>query len=280
MPDKRQILSSIITLAKQLGRAPTRAEFVSHSGISAHIVMRWFRTWNDAVRAARLRPHKPRLKLKDRELLEDWGRATRKSQSLLSRRAYPLAGKYDPGVMTKRFGSWSGLPEAFRKFAKGKREWADVLALLPAPPPREKRNSQGRRLALQLSLQKVQHAQLKDRVTYGNPIHLQGFRHEPTNEQGVILLFGMLAKDLGYMIESVQTGFPDCEAKRRIAAGQWQRVRIEFEFESRNFRDHGHPPDGCDLIVCWRHNWDDCPKHLEVLDLSSLIEGSKCSAVL
>ena len=280
MLDKQQILSSIKALAKQLGRVPTRAEFVSHSGISFHTVMRWFRTWNGAVRAARLRPHKPRLKLKDHELLEDWGRATRKNQRLLSRRAYPLVGKYDPGVMSKRFGSWSGLPEAFRKFATGKGEWADVLALLPAPPPKETRNSQSCRLALQLLLQKVQHPQLEDRVTYGNPIHLQGFRHEPTNEQGVILLFGMLAKDLGYMIESAQTGFPDCEAKRRVGAGQWQRVRIEFEFESKNFRDHGHPPDGCDLIVCWRHNWPACPTHLEILELSSLIKGCKCSAVL
>lgn len=273
MFDKQQILSSIKALAKQLGRAPTRAEFVSHSGISFHTLMRWFRTWNAAVRAARLRPHNPRRKLQDRELLEDWGRATRKNQRLLSRRAYPLAGKYDPGVMTKRFGSWSGLPEAFRKFAKGKPEWADVLALLPAPPPKEKRNSHSRRLALQLLLQKVQHPQLKDRVTYGNPIHLQGFRHEPTNEQGVLLLFGMLAKDLGYMIESVQTGFPDCEAKRRIGPDGWQRVRIEFEFESKNYRDHGHPPDGCDLIVCWRHNWPACPTHLEILELSALIKS-------
>ena len=41
--------------------------------------------------------------------------------------------------------------------------------------------------------------------------------------------------------------------------------RIEFEFESRNFRDHGHPPDGCDIIVCWRHNWAECPEHLEII---------------
>src|SRR5256714_5122119 len=89
----------------------------------------------------------------------------------------------------------------------------------------------------------------KDRAIYGNPIDFRGLRHEPVNEQGVVLLFGMLAKELGYLIESVQNGFPDCEAKRRVGAGRWQRVRIEFEFESRNFRDHGHPPDGCEIIV-------------------------------
>ena len=52
------------------------------------------------------------------------------------------------------------------------------------------------------------------------------------NEQGVVLLFGMLAKDLGYMFEAVQKGFPDREAERQIALGQWQRVRIEFELRA------------------------------------------------
>ena len=30
---------------------------------------------------------------------------------------------------------------------------------------------------------------------------------------------------------------------------------------------------GCDVIVCWRHNCDDCPKHIEILELSSVIES-------
>ena len=111
----------------------------------------------------------------------------------------------------------------------------------------------------------------KDRATYGNPINFHEMRHEPVNEQGVVLLFGILAKKLGYTIEAVQTGFPDCEAKRQIGPDRWQRVRIEFEFESRSFRDHGHPSSGCDVIVCWRHNWEDCPKHIEVVELSSTI---------
>jgi hypothetical protein len=93
------------------------------------------------------------------------------------------------------------------------------------------------------------------------------------NEQGVVLLFGMLAKDLGYMIEAAQKGFPDCEAMRQVAPERWQRVHIEFEFESRNFRDHGHPASGCDAIVCWRHNWDECPENIEVVELSSVIES-------
>jgi hypothetical protein len=56
-----------------------------------------------------------------------------------------------------------------------------------------------------------------------------------------------------------------------------QRVNIEFEFESRNFRDHGHPLTGCDVIVCWHHNWPGCPAHIEVLELSSLIKSLRRS---
>jgi hypothetical protein len=53
-------------------------------------------------------------------------------------------------------------------------------------------------------------------------------------------------------------------------------VRIEFEFKSRNFRDHGHSPQGCDIIVCWRHNWPECPPHLEVVRMSRpLLELSR-----
>ncbi len=119
----------------------------------------------------------------------------------------------------------------------------------------------------------LQHPPLKGRATYGNPTNFRGLRYEPVNEQGVVLLFGMLAKDLGYIIEAVQKGFPDCEAMRQVAPDRWQRVRIEFEFESRNFRDHGHPLTGCDIIVCWRHNWHECPAHVEILELSNVIKS-------
>jgi hypothetical protein len=168
------------------------------------------------------------------------------------------------------------VPEAFRKFAKGKRKWADVVALLPArkaPLPKELRGRPNGDVVPRTPASKRQHAALKDRPVYGNPSHFSGLGHEPVNEQGVVLLFGMLAKDLGYTIEAVQTGFPDCEAMRQIAPGRWQRVRIEFEYESKNFREHGHPLSGCDVIVCWRHNWEECPEHIEVVKLSRIIKS-------
>jgi hypothetical protein len=62
-----------------------------------------------------------------------------------------------------------------------------------------------------------------------------------------------------------QSAFPDCEALREVVKGQLQRMKLEFEFESRNFLRHGHRIDGCDGIVCWKHNWKECP--LEVIEL-------------
>ena len=80
---------------------------------------------------------------------------------------------------------------------------------------------------------------------------------------------------MGYVVENVQAGFPDCEAKRQISDGRWQKTLIEFEYESRNFRDHGHSVEGCDVIVCWKHNWPECRSKLEVLELSEVIKSLK-----
>jgi hypothetical protein len=112
---------------------------------------------------------------------------------------------------------------------------------------------------------------LKDRPLLGAPTRLRAFPYEPVNEMGVMVLFSMLAQQLGFVIESVQAGFPDCEAKIEVEPGRWQHFRIEFEYESRGFKLHGHDPSQCDLIVCWRHNWKNCPPHIQVLELSKIV---------
>lgn len=113
---------------------------------------------------------------------------------------------------------------------------------------------------------------LKDRPLLGAPTGLPAFPYEPVNEMGVMVLFSMLAQQLGFVIESVQGGFPDCQAKIEVEPGRWQHFRIEFEYESLQFKKHGHDPSQCDLIVCWRHNWKNCPPNLQVLELSKIVK--------
>ena len=107
----------------------------------------------------------------------------------------------------------------------------------------------------------------KDRPVMGEPFDRSPMTNAPVNELGVMVLFGMVAAGLGLQVESVQGKFPDCLAKRQVAPGKWQHLRIEFEYESKNFKLHGHDPKGCDMIVCWRHNWKECPAEIEVVEL-------------
>ncbi|HET9184283.1 MAG TPA: hypothetical protein VFP59_19345 [Candidatus Angelobacter sp.] len=105
-------------------------------------------------------------------------------------------------------------------------------------------------------------------MLYGEPLSLAPMATAPTNEAGVMFLFATLARELGFVVLKVQKGFPDCEVLRRLPNGKWQRVRVEFEFASRNFVLHGHDVKGCEMIVCWENNWQECP--IEVLELKKV----------
>lgn len=104
----------------------------------------------------------------------------------------------------------------------------------------------------------------------GDLINFRGLVYAPVNENGVILLFGKVMGDLNMYIEEVKPGFPDCVARRFVGKG-WKRVTIEFEFKSSNFKAHKHDPTHCDIIVCWEHDWKDCP--LEVIELRCEIKN-------
>jgi hypothetical protein len=280
-PNKDDILNAIKCTAADLGKRPSRTAFIGHTGISEYQILRHFPSWNSAVEAAGLEPDTTNVQIEDDELLADWGRLVRELRQIPTRVQYRHHGKYSAGSFEHHFGPWSCLPDKFREFAGKREEWTDVLALLPVKKPNTRfAHVESTTLEEKSAFEKIfvptsptqSHPKLYDRPVYGNHIDFRGFRHEPVNENGVIFLFGIVARELGYSVEAVQAGFPDCEAKRQIAAGKWQRVRIEFEYESRNFRDHGHSPEHCDVIVCWNHNWPDCPSQIEVVELSDVIQ--------
>jgi hypothetical protein len=112
---------------------------------------------------------------------------------------------------------------------------------------------------------------LPDRPLLGPPMQRTGMAYEPVNEMGVIMLFSMWAERLGFIIEFAQAKFPDCKAKMEVEPGRWQDVDVEFERYSANFKAHQHDARKCDLIICWKHNWPDCPEEIMVLELSRLV---------
>ena len=113
----------------------------------------------------------------------------------------------------------------------------------------------------------------------GDVINYRGMVYGPVNEMGVVALFALACEDLGFVIEEIKAGFPDCHARKQVDRG-WERVAIEFEYVSSNFLRHGHDPSHCNLIVCWIHDWDEA--RVPVLELKSFISErhAKVSAPL
>ena len=102
---------------------------------------------------------------------------------------------------------------------------------------------------------------MRSEVLDGAPLH-----YAPENEHGVVFLFAHLAKKWRLRIDAVRRDFPDCIAYQKIQ-GKEKEVRIEFEYKSKNFKNHKHDPSKCDCIVCWEHNWPDAPEHLKIIEL-------------
>jgi len=111
----------------------------------------------------------------------------------------------------------------------------------------------------------------RERPVMGPPFFPGVMTNAPDNEMGVMLLFGLLAGELGFQIESARGRYPDVIARRQVRPGKWQQVRIELEYESRSFAMHKHDPSNCDVIVCWRHNWKGCPEEIEVIELRRIL---------
>jgi hypothetical protein len=261
-------LKEIASVSPQ--RRLARQDFLSKSGLKLSDIFRHFPRWSDALSAAGLDYEPYHQRIDNEKLLEDWARVARQKGSIPTRYQYKLEGKYSPGVFD-RLCRWSDIPERFRTFAESKQDWNDVLELLPPVNAVSSNAQRPSSVPFSRSAHETHHRKIEKRPTYGNPIDFRGLRHEPVNEQGVVFLFGMVARELGYIVEAIQPGFPDCEAKRRVGPNTWQSVRIEFEFDSRNFAEHNHDSQDCDILVCWRHNWPDCP--LEVVELSTVIKS-------
>lgn len=250
------------------GKPVTFTKFLVTSGVTGASFSKYFPGWTALLREAGLPYSHPKIQIDTCAMLADWGQVARKLGHCPSHAEYRIHGNFCFQTLRYRFGNWPAVYAAFRKFARGKSEWGDILPLV------RKREAELKKLAMkQPPAGKIrEHPEIDARPASGPPIHLDPMLHAPVNETGVVLLFGAVARRLGFVIDSIHANFPDCRAKREVRPGIWKPVTIEFEYESRNFHTHLHPHGGCDLIVCWTHNWPQCPKNIEVVALSEAIK--------
>lgn len=109
--------------------------------------------------------------------------------------------------------------------------------------------------------------------THGvEPLQFRGLRFAPVNRLGVAYLFGMICHELGYILETPRNGAPDFEARRSLDTDgrQWGHLTLSFDFRSSDLRQRLlSNDDPCDLLICWIHDWPECPR--EVMELRKII---------
>lgn len=277
------LLEDWAAVARKLGKAPTRFEYIAEGRYSStpfdrtwkrwsHVAADFCRyageaennEWEDVVRLAEDRSGSDRNNRSDREFT----RKTNEEDGMMETAA-ATAGidEQEPGIgeSAERDANKEDVVSAPEEgCSMGE---AEAVAESTAPRPRPSWGLVTR----EASLLRRKRTLLRDRPVYGAPAQAGWLAHAPLSEAGVAVAFGMMADLLGMQVVRVQTEFPDCEVLCEMEPGKWQRQLVEFEFESRNFVRHGHDADGCDMIVCWVHNWAACPARIEVVELSRLM---------
>jgi hypothetical protein len=269
------LVAQLKQIAERLGKpSVTRSEFIRESGVSEWQIYRHFDNWTDLVKAAGLEAN-DKSRLDDDQLFDAMKDAFLAAGGIVTQSKFDRLCRYNVSVYKRRgWGNWIGVLSRFREWAAIHAADFPYMAALPqAPSPTEPPEVIQDADGAATPKSPAASWSAKGGRRYGSFLNFRGLLHAPLNEQGVVFLFGMVALELGYVVESITPGFPDCEAKRRVSKSgdTWERTRIEFEFESRNFLTHGHRLEDCDVIVCWEDNWPDCP--IEVMELKSVIQN-------
>jgi len=104
----------------------------------------------------------------------------------------------------------------------------------------------------------------------GERLHFRGLQFPPSDRNGVIFLFGMVAVELGFFLETAgeNAGFTGFRT-HRLDQTEWSPVRLRFIFQSDELIGKEAELNDFTHVVCWEHNWSQCP--LPVLGLSTLI---------
>jgi hypothetical protein len=284
---KQQIMAAIVECEEKLGRSPSFIELATMTGVTRKQVRWHFGDYRKALKACGLEGMHGGggSKLDMERLFKDWARVVRELKRVPTTPEYLKLGKYSQTPLMMRFGVWANVPEGMKVFVQQQgltEEWKDVLEIIE-----EHKGSRGKNAwppaGMKSPDERVQTqepddaggvgaqgpgdtAESKGREMYGGLMRPGPMVCAPTNEQGVLFLFGAMAESLGFAVLKIGTAYPDCEAFRVVEGGRLERVKIEFELDSRNFLRHMHDASKSDMIVCWRHNWAECP--LEVIALS------------
>jgi len=267
---REEIITAVKECAAKLGHAPSATEFAKETNVGKSDIRKAFGNYSRLLFASGLERQGCGYLVTMESLFLDWATTARSLGKVPPMTEYELHGKYSVRPLTRRYNGWKAVAAGMREYISEQGlegQWKDVLDIIAA----EYRTKKEAARTFARTMPRMTEPQvLHDRPVYGLPMFAP-FSFAPTNEQGVLFVFGGVAHELGLCITRVQTGFPDVEAMRIVGPNKCQPVKLELEYESRNYLLHMHPLDGCDGIVCWINNWPECP--LEVIELKSVVEA-------
>ena len=272
---RESLIEKARELASRQDKPLTCGEFTKLTGISRYFIDQQFpdRGWSEIADLSKI-PRHPNAKrgFSNEDLLAEFHSIVKKTGRIPSLVQFNAYAKFSSGAIIGRFGGIRGILKPYKEWLMANEPNSPYIELVDTKSKHELTGVSKTPSQVKSVTPQSPEWSKGNGIVYGLPISFRGLRHAPVNEQGVVYLFGMVAQELGLMVESVQAAFPDCEAKRCVDSrrNHWQRIRIEFEYLSSNYQTHGHDVQGCDLIVCWEHDWAECP--IEVIELRSVID--------
>jgi hypothetical protein len=264
MLTKDELTAAIVASAAKLGKTPTRGELMTLAGATPRNVRKHFGSYQRAMEACGLEINGAGKKVEMQSLFQDWTGIVRTLKKVPSLVEYEQLSRYSVRPMLRMFGMWVNVPDGIKMYIEEKGLGDEYKDILDAIEYKATHEGGVTKMSAPTSV-----PILKDRPMYGPLLQGCPLVFAPTNEAGVLYLFGAMSERLGFLVLLVQAAFPDCEAMRVVAENRLQPVKIEVEYQSRNFLKHMHDLKGCDMIVCWEHNWPECP--LEVLELKGVV---------
>jgi Homing endonuclease associated repeat len=226
-------------------------------------IRRHFGSWEKACQLAGLQPmRRPTQGVTQDELFhnlhvvhEALGKLPRQQDMKAS-----TLSRYGASPYLKRFNNWNTTIEAYLRW-RAARGCTEVSQQRPLPPPPQRPRSP----------QQPEASSHAPNDTYGAPRDFRGMRHELTNRDGVLFLFSKVHQELGIIVERLRVGgYSDCETLRQDPqTKRYTKCFIAFEVNSAAFQRHLSRKELCDLLVCWEHDWPDCP--MEVLSLKDVL---------
>lgn len=189
----------------------SRSDFERITGISQHYIYHLFPEggWSELQRLAKIPIHpQNNQRLSDDRLLKEFHSVATVLDDVPTWPRFNQRANVSADVVRRRFGGRQGTLDRYRTWLEENHPDAPLLTKLrdqarhevPSLPHETDMDGLGR-------LEPVGSWTPADGSTsdvsgeqYGPPIEFRGLRHAPINEQGVVFLFGMVSREIGFLV--------------------------------------------------------------------------------